>query len=82
MTVEQYQAEDRAAGQELARVSIKADHAALWTDVDPTLVAGSWLRPQDAIGTLVNASSLLVEAWVEESDLQNLGLGAWAAEGV
>lgn len=76
VTVEQYQAEDRAAGQELARLSIKADYAALWTDVDPTLVVGSWLRPQDAIGTLVNASSWLVEAWVEESDLQNLGLGA------
>ena len=76
VTVEQYQAEDRAAGQELARLSIKADYAALWTDVDPTLVVGSWLRPQDAIGTLVNASSWLVEAWVEESDLQNLGIGA------
>lgn len=76
VTVEQYQAEDRAAGQELARLSINADYAALWTDVDPTLVVGSWLRPQDAIGTLVNASSWLVEAWVEESDLQNLGLGA------
>ena len=76
VTVEQYQAEDRAAGQELARLSINADYAALWTDIDPTLVVGSWLRPQDAIGTLVNASSWLVEAWVEESDLQNLGLGA------
>ena len=76
VTVEQYQAEDRAAGQELARLSINADYAALWTDVEPTLVVGSWLRPQDAIGTLVNASSWLVEAWVEESDLQNLGIGA------
>lgn len=76
VTVEQYQAEDRAAGQELARLSINADYAALWTDVDPTLVVGSWLKPQDAIGTLVNASSWTVEAWVEESDLQNLGIGA------
>ena len=76
VTVEQYQAEDRAAGQELARLGIKADYAALWTDVDPTLVVGSWLRPQDAIGTLVNSSSWLVEAWVEESDLQNLAVGA------
>lgn len=76
VTVEQYQAEDRAAGQELARLSINADYAALWTDVDATLVVGSWLRPQDAIGTLVNASSWLVEAWVEESDLQNLSVGA------
>ena len=76
VTVEQYQAEDRAAGQELARLGIKADFAALWTDVDPTLVVGSWLRPQDAIGTLVNPSSWLVEAWVEESDVQHLAVGA------
>ena len=76
VTVEQYQAEDRAAGQELARLSIKADFAALWTDVDPTLAVGSWLRPQDAIGTLVNESSWLVEAWVTESDVQNLAVGS------
>jgi putative peptide zinc metalloprotease protein len=76
VTVEQYQAEDRAAGQELARLGIKADFAALWTDVDPTLAVGSWLRPQDAIGTLVNESSWLVEAWVEESDVQHLAVGA------
>ena len=76
VTVEQYQAEDRAAGQELARLSLVADYPASWTDVDPSLVVGSWIRPQDAIGTLVNASSWLVEAWVEESDVQNLALGA------
>ena len=76
VTVEQYQAEDRAAGQELARLSLKADYPAMWTDVDPTLVVGSWIRPQDAIGTLVNPSSWLVEAWLEESDLQNLAVGA------
>lgn len=76
VTVEQYQAEDRAAGEELARLGIKADYAALWTDVDPNLVVGSWLRPQDAIGTLVNTSSWVVEAWVEESELQNLKVGA------
>jgi putative peptide zinc metalloprotease protein len=76
VTVEQYQAEDRAAGQELARLGIKADFAALWTDVDPTLVVGSWLRPQDAIGTLVNASSWRVEAWVEASSVQHMSTGA------
>jgi putative peptide zinc metalloprotease protein len=76
VTVEQYQAEDRAAGQELARLGIKADFSALWTDVDPTLVVGSWLRPQDPIGTLVNESAWLVEAWVEESQVQYLAAGA------
>jgi putative peptide zinc metalloprotease protein len=76
VTVEQYQAEDRAAGLELARLGIKADFAALWTDVDPTLVVGSWLRPQDAIGTLVNESAWRVEAWVEASDVQHLSTGA------
>ncbi len=76
VTVEQYQAENRAAGQELERLSIKADYAAWWTDVDPTLAIGSWVRPQDAIGTLVNTSTWLIEAWVEEADVQNLGLGA------
>ena len=76
VTVEQFQAEDRAAGQELARLSIKADFAALWTDVEPSLVVGSWLRPQDAIGTLVNTASWVVEAWVEESDVQYLSKGS------
>ncbi len=86
VTVEQYMAEDKAAGQELARMRLTADFAARWTDIDPNLVVGSWLRPQDAIGTLVDESSWLVEAWVEESLVQYLSVGTagkfYAANGL
>jgi putative peptide zinc metalloprotease protein len=76
VTVEQFIAEDHAAGQELARMRMSAEFSARWTDVDPTLVVGSWLRPQDAVGTLVDESTWLVEAWVPESEVQYLQVNA------
>ena len=62
--VEQFQAESRAAGEELARLRMTAGFAALWTDLDPALTVGSWLRPQDPIGTLVAPHSWKIEARV------------------
>jgi putative peptide zinc metalloprotease protein len=86
ITVEQYMAEDKAAGQELERMRLTADFAARWTDIDSNVVVGSWLRPQDPIGTLVEESSWLVEAWVEESLVQYLSVGTvgkfYAANGL
>jgi putative peptide zinc metalloprotease protein len=75
-TIQQYRAEDKAAGQELARMKMGADFAGLWTDIDPTLRVGSWVRPQDPIGTLINDTSWTVEAWVEEQQVQYIRAGA------
>jgi putative peptide zinc metalloprotease protein len=75
-TVLQFQAEGRAAGLELARMRLGAEFAGRWTDVDPALAVGSWVRPQDAIGTLVDESAWLVEAWVDEASVRYLKPGA------
>jgi putative peptide zinc metalloprotease protein len=75
-TVLQFQAEGRAAGLELARMRLGAEFAGHWTDVDPALAVGSWVRPQDPIGTLVDESAWLVEAWVDESSVRYLKPGA------
>ncbi len=75
-TVLQFQAEGRAAGLELARMRLGAEFAGRWTDVDPALAVGSWVRPQDPIGTLVDESSWIVEAWVDESTVRYLKAGA------
>ena len=75
-TMQQFQAEDRAAGQELARMQMGADFAGRWTDIDPTLAVGAWIRPQDSVGTLVNDASWVVEAWVEEQQVQHMRVGA------
>ncbi len=75
-TMQQFQAEDRAAGQELARMQLSADFAGRWTDVDPTLAVGAWIRPQDPLGTLVNDASWVVEAWVDEQQVQHMRAGA------
>jgi putative peptide zinc metalloprotease protein len=75
-TVQQYAAEGRAASQELARLRLISEFAGQWMDVDNTVVPGSWVRPQDMLGTLVDDSRWLVEAWVEESLVQRLVVGA------
>jgi putative peptide zinc metalloprotease protein len=75
-TIQQYQAEDKAAGQELARMQLGANFTGRWTDIDPTLRVGSWVRPQDPIGTLINDASWTVEAWVEEQQVQHIRPGS------
>ena len=75
-TVLQFQAEDRAAGLELARLKLGAEFAGRWTDLDPSLTVGSWVRPQDPLGTLIDESAWLVEAWVDEQAVRHLRAGA------
>lgn len=76
VTVQQFEAENAAAGEELARLRLVTGFPALWTDTDAMLRPGSWVRPQDAIGTLVNPSAWVAEAWISESDVQHLPVGA------
>ncbi len=73
---EQFKAEGKAASQELARLNLAASFDGRWTDTDVTLGKGTWVRPQDQLGTLVNDKKWFVEAWVEESQVQNLKVGA------
>jgi putative peptide zinc metalloprotease protein len=73
---EQFKAERNAANQELARLKLVASFNGRWTDTDVTLDKGTWVRPQDQLGTLVNENNWFVEAWVEEVQIQNLKVGA------
>jgi putative peptide zinc metalloprotease protein len=75
-TVEQFAAENRAAGQELERLKLLAKFSGRWTDLDPALAPGAWVRPQDPLGTLVDDTSWQVEAWVSEDEVQQLKLGS------
>jgi putative peptide zinc metalloprotease protein len=75
-TVEQFAAEGRAAGQELERLKLVAKFSGRWTDVDPSLTPGAWVRPQDALGILVDDSTWHVEAWISEDEVQQLKLGS------
>jgi putative peptide zinc metalloprotease protein len=75
-TVGQFVAEGRAAGQELERLRLVAKFSGRWTDVDPSLASGAWVRPQDALGTLVDETQWQVEAWISEDEIQQLRLGA------
>jgi putative peptide zinc metalloprotease protein len=73
---EQFKAEGKAASQELARLNLAASFNGRWTDTDVTLQKGTWVRPQDQLGTLVNENKWFVEAWVEEAQLEHLKVGA------
>jgi putative peptide zinc metalloprotease protein len=75
-TVGQFVAEGRAAGQELERLRLVAKFSGRWTDVDPSLTRGVWVRPQDALGTLVDETQWQVEAWISEDEVHQLRLGA------
>jgi putative peptide zinc metalloprotease protein len=73
---EQFKAEGKAANQELARLKLAASFTGRWTDTDLSVDKGTWVRPQDQLGTLVNDDKWFVEAWVEEAQIEHLKVSA------
>jgi len=60
---------------ELARLEIKAPFGGQILDVDPDVVAGSWVGPSQPLGILVDPSSWTAEAYVPEAALARIAVG-------
>jgi len=60
---------------ELARLEIKAPFAGQVLDVDPDIVAGTWVAPSRPLGILVDPANWIAEALVPEAALARIAVG-------
>ena len=68
---------DQVAAQE-ALLTVRAPFAGVITDVPVTLHDGEWLPRRETLGTLIDPSSSVVEAFIGEADLPRVHPGAHA----
>lgn len=71
-------AEVAATTAEVGRLHINAKFAGLWMDVDPALHAGVWVGNRQAIGILVDPGQWIVDAYVDQRQVERLKSGASA----
>jgi len=72
-------AESRAIDGEAARLQLKAEFAGQWTDVDQHLRAGAWVNARTPLGILVDPSSWIVDAYVDQQQVGRILVGANAS---
>ncbi|MDR5748683.1 HlyD family efflux transporter periplasmic adaptor subunit [Caballeronia sp. LZ029] len=68
-----------AAHSEIARLSLRAPFAGLWTDVDPQWRAGQWINPKVPVGVLIDPQSWQVDAFVKQDEVQRIAVGDGAS---
>ena len=69
-------AEVQATGDELGRLTLRAEYAGLWLDTDPQKQAGTWVNPREALGILVDPLHWQVDAYVGQVDVERFAAGA------
>lgn len=72
-------AEARATRAETERLTVKAEFDGVWLDVDPTLRPGTWIGPHSQIGILIDPTRWIVDAYVEQRQVERIELGAPAS---
>ncbi len=71
-------AERESVRQEIARLSIQAEFDGQWRDVDPMLRPGGWLGTRAPVGVLIDTSSWVVDAYVDQRTVHRIEPGARA----
>lgn len=71
-------AEVRGAREEAGRLHIIAEFDGEWRDVSPELRAGTWVGVHEPLGVLVAPDSWVVDAYVEQRDVERISVGASA----
>lgn len=64
---------------EQARLMVRAPFAGVITEVAEPLAPNQWLAAREAVATLIDPASGLLEAFVEEADLGRVSVGAEAS---
>lgn len=72
------QAEAQAARDELLRLQLTAPFDGEWRDVDILLRPGTWMGTREPLGILIDPSSWVVDAYVEERLVEKISPGAKA----
>jgi putative peptide zinc metalloprotease protein len=68
-------AEATAQAAESERLTVKAPIAGVLLDVDPQLALGTWVRPTQPLGIVIDPAAWVVEVFVEERDLDRIRIG-------
>ena len=71
-------AETRADREEGERLRVVAEFDGIWLDVDPVLASGSWLGTKNQVGILVDPGHWVVDAYVEQRQIDRIQVGAQA----
>jgi putative peptide zinc metalloprotease protein len=71
-------AEIRGVREEANRLHIIAEFDGEWRDVSPELRAGAWVGVRDMLGVLVAPNSWVVDAYVEQREVDRISVGASA----
>jgi putative peptide zinc metalloprotease protein len=71
-------AETRATREEGDRLRVRAEFDGVWLDVDPTLQPGTWVASKNQVGILVDPGSWVVDAYVEQRQIERIQVGAHA----
>lgn len=72
-------AETRAVQDEAGRLRIQAEFGGHWRDVDQLLRPGAWLGSKNPLGVLIDPTSWVVDAYVEQRQIERITPGAQAS---
>ena len=72
-------AETQATREEGERLRVAAEFDGAWLDVDPTLQPGSWVGTKNQVGILVDPTSWVVDAYVDQRQVERVVIGARAS---
>ena len=71
-------AEARSTRDEIGRLTLRAGFDGDWRDLDPLLAPGAWVGTGNAVGALVDPARWVVDAYVDQGDVERLAVGAAA----
>ena len=71
-------AEATSIREETGRLQMLAEFEGLWVDTDPTIRNGTWVGPRNPLGVLIDPSRWVVEAYVDQRQLERIQVGARA----
>lgn len=71
-------AEAHSIREETGRLQMLAEFDGLWMDTDPTVGPGTWVGPRNQLGILIDPSRWIVEAYVDQRQLERIRDGASA----
>ncbi|GAA6140187.1 HlyD family efflux transporter periplasmic adaptor subunit [Hydrogenophaga sp. 5NK40-0174] len=70
-----FEAEAKLSSDERARLTLRAPFAGELVDIDPLLSEGGWVKSRQPLAMLIDRSSWVVDALVEEADLALIEVG-------
>ena len=71
-------AEATSVREEASRLNMLAEFDGLWVDTDPTTRPGTWVGPRNQLGVLIDPTSWVIDAYVDQRQLERIHVGASA----